>query len=344
MAQRTTSRDVAQIAGVSRTTVSLVLNNVKGIRISEAARQRVLDAARELNYHPDIAGRNLASGKSWTIGLVLRQSPEQVFADALLPQVLMGLEQAVLAQGFQVLLKSLEPGDTSGYLRLINENHVDGIILSGPRQDDSEILHLKQDGFPVMLMGQLPGSGIPCVDINAENGAEIAVQHLLEQGHRRIAMITNASLEYTSAQQRHSGFLNALEKAGISPNESHLVAGDYTPASGYKAMNKLFQATPSPTAVFVASDVVALGAILAIKHKGLRIPQDVAVVGFDDIPLAEYFDPPLTTVRIPAFGLGWAVGERLLRLIRFEGLDKDSELLESELIVRQSSIVNSGLK
>jgi len=335
--KRATSFDVAKMAGVSRTTVSFVLNNVHGVSISEETRQRVRDAAKKLNYHPDAAGRKLVSGKSCTLGLVLRQSHEQVFADAFLPRVLLGIEQAVTAQGFQVLLKSLEPDDNTGYMRLINENHVDGIILSGPRQDDTEIIRLHGEGFPIMLMGQLPEGGIPFVDIDAEAGAACAVQHLIGLGHRRIAMITNASLEYTSAQQRHSGYLKALQEAGIDPNDSYLREGNYTPASGYAAMNELIQVLPRPTAVFVASDVVALGAILAIKRNGLSIPEDFAVVSFDDIPLAEYFDPPLTTVRLPAYGLGWAAGERLVRLVQSEVLDQKGVLLESELIIRKSS-------
>jgi len=339
--KRTTSFDVAKTAGVSRTTVSFVLNAVHGVSISEATRQRVLDAAKKLNYYPNAAGRKLVSGKAYTLGLVLRQSHEQVFADALIPQVLLGVEQAASMQGFQVLLKPLEPDDNTGYMRLINENHVDGIILSGPRQDDTEIIRLHRDGFPVMLMGQLPEGSIPFVDIDAVDGAARAIQHLIELGHRRIAMITNASLEYTSAQQRHSGYLKALQEAGIDPNDSYLREGNYTPASGYKAMSELLNISPRPSAVFVASDVVALGAMQAIKRKGLRIPEDVAVVGFDDIPLAEYYAPPLTTLRLPAYGLGWAAGERLVRLVNSEGLDLESVLLESELITRQSSVGDS---
>jgi len=342
--KRSTSFNVADMAGVSRTTVSFVLNNVNGVSISESTRQRVLDAAKKLNYHPDAAGRKLVSGKSCTLGLVLRQSHEQVFADAFLPRVLLGVEQAVTTQGFQVLLKSLEPDDNTGYVRLINENQVDGIILSGPRQDDTEIIRLHKEGFPIMLMGQLPEGGIPFVDIDAVDGAACAVQHLIDLGHRRIALITNATLEYTSAQQRHSGYLKALQESGIDPNDSYLIEGNYTPASGYEAMNKLLKNSAPPTAIFVASDVVALGAILAIKRKGLSIPEDIAVVGFDDIPLAEYYDPPLTTVRLPAYGLGWAAGERLVRLVNSEGLDLEGVLLESELITRQSSVGNSFAK
>ncbi|RME90395.1 MAG: LacI family transcriptional regulator [Anaerolineae bacterium] len=336
--RRVTSFDVARMAGVSRTTVSLVLNNVPGVKISEATRQRVLEAARKLDYHPNITGRKLASGKAYTVGFVLRQSPEQVFADAFLVQVMLGVEQAVAQYGFHVLLKPLQPDEGDGYTRLINENHVDGIILSGPRQDDHEIVRLHDEGIPVMLMGQLPGTDIPFVDINAVEGAAKAVRHLIQLGRRRIAMITNASLEYTSAQQRRAGYVQALREAGIAMDEGLVREGDYTPASGFAAMQDLLAISPPPDAVFVASDVVAMGALQAIKRAGLRIPEDIAVVGFDDVPLAAYYDPPLTTVHLPAYGLGWAAAERLIRLIQGETLDRPALFLESELVVRESSV------
>ncbi|MEW5941753.1 MAG: LacI family DNA-binding transcriptional regulator, partial [Chloroflexota bacterium] len=316
------------------------LNDVGGISISAATRQRVMEAAQTLNYHPNAAGRKLVSGKSNTLGLVLCQSHEQVITDAFLPQVILGVEQAAIEQGFNVLLKPVELEDKHGYMRLINEKHVDGIILSGPRHDDREIVRLHREGVPFMLLGQLPDSDIPFVDIDAVAGAETAVKHLIDLGHRRIAMITNAPLTYTSAQQRRSGFLQALQNAGLEPNQGFIQEGNYTPASGYQAMSALLKLTPRPTAVFIASDVVAMGAILAARRSGLKIPEDISLVGFDDIPLAEYFDPPLTTLRLPAFGLGWAASERLIRLIRAEGLDQNQIRLDTKLIVRESSAAN----
>jgi LacI family transcriptional regulator len=336
--KRSTSLDVAKLAGVSRTTVSFVLNNIGGVSISVATRKRVLDAAKKLNYSPNVAGKKLVSGKSYTIGLVLCQSPEQIFTDAFLPQVILGVEQAAMQQGFHVLLKPVDPNDTGGYARLITENHVDGILLSGPRQDDMALMNLHQQRVPILLMGQLPDTTIPFVDVNAAAGAELAVNHLIERGHRRIGMITNAPLSYTSAQQRRQGYLKALKKAKLPIDKSLIKEGNYTPASGFEAMKSLLRSTPHLTGVFVASDVVAMGAMLAIKEAGLRIPKDIAVVGFDDIPLAEYYDPPLTTIHLPAFGLGWAGGERLIRLIQGKTLKNASLLLESKLITRQSSI------
>ena len=335
--RRATSHDVARLAGVSRTTVSFVLNDVSGISIGEATRRRVLDAARKLNYHPDSAARKLVSGKSRTLGLVLWQSPEQVFADAFLPQVLLGLGQAAAQQGFHVLLNPLEPNDHAGYARLIHEKHVDGIIMSGPRQADQDLIDLYRSGVPIMLMGQMPGTDLPFVDVDATKGAAAAVGHLVELGHRGIGIVTNASLDYTSTQHRLAGYRQALEQAGLPYNAALVRTGNFTPASGVAAMEELLKLNPRPTAVFVASDVVALGAMQAIKRAGLRIPQDVAVVGFDDVPLVGFYDPPLTTIRLPAYGLGWAAGERFVRVIQGEELGQRGVFLETELIVRESS-------
>jgi DNA-binding LacI/PurR family transcriptional regulator len=337
MRERPTSHDVARIAGVSRTTVSLVLNGAKDVRIREATRQRVFAAAEQLNYHPNISGRRLASGKSYTLGLVLRQNPDQVFADMFLLKVLLGVEHASEQANFRVLLKPLAPDNPDGYTGLIHENHVDGIILSGPRQDDLAILRVHQQGFPVILMGQLPGCDIPFVDVDAIAGARTATQHLIDLGHTRIAIITNAPLEYTSAQQRLEGYRQAHRDTGIEPNDTLVAIGGYTPASGYIAMTHLLSISPRPTAVFIASDVVAMGAVQAAKLAGLSIPEDLAIVGFDDVPLSEYYDPPLTTIRLPAYELGQAVAEQLSKLVAGQPLEQQGLLLGTELIVRSSS-------
>jgi LacI family transcriptional regulator len=236
------------------------------------------------------------------------------------------------------LLNPLEPTDHTGYARLIHEKHVDGIILSGPRQGDHDLIDLRRNGVPIMLMGQMPGSDIPFVDVDAVAGAAAAVKHLIDLGHRRIAIITNAPLDYTSAQHRRMGYRQALEHAGLAYDASLVRTANFTPASGSAAMEDVLAMKPRPTAVFIASDVVALGAVQTIKRASLHIPRDLAVVGFDDVPLAGFYYPPLTTIRLPAYGLGWAAGERLARLIHGEELAQNGVLLQTELVVRASSV------
>src|SRR5258708_29582542 len=156
MDKRITSKDIAELAGVSRTTVSFVLNDVPGMRITVETRQRVLEAARKLHYHPDATARSMVSGRRQVIGFVVRQSPEQAFGDLFLPQVLNGLATSAGTQGYRTLFEPIAPeGESNGYTRLIRERHVDGIILSGPRFDDQELLRIHSEGAPLVLMGQL---------------------------------------------------------------------------------------------------------------------------------------------------------------------------------------------
>ena len=334
MKKRTTAQDVADLAGVSRTTVSFVLNNVSGMRISDDTRQRVSDAARQLDYHPDATARRMVRGRTSIIGFVLRQTPGQAFADHFLPQVLHGLSQAATTQSYHILIEPAPPDDSNSYLRLIRERHVDGIVLSGPRFDDQELL--RAESSPVVLMGQLPNTDLPFVDVDNVSGAALVTRHLIAHGHQQIGFISNARPAYTASADRLAGYQQALAAAGIPFNECLVRYGDFAPASGEIAMNDLLQLTPRPTAVFVASDTVAIGALKAIRGAGLTVPHDIALVGFDDAPHSEFIEPPLTTVRLPAYGLGWGAADLLIRLINKEVIRQPAVLLDTELIIRKS--------
>jgi LacI family transcriptional regulator len=241
--------------------------------------------------------------------------------------------------GYHTLFEPIPPEDRTGaYAQLIRERHVDGIVLSGPRFDDHALLKIHAEGAPVVLMGQLPNTSIPFVDVNNVGGARLAMAHLMALGHRRIGLITNAPLEYTASADRLEGYKQALAEAGLPYDEALVQFGMFTPQSGQVAMQALLALRPLPTAVFVASDTVALGALQAIHQLGLRVPEDVALVGFDDIPLAAFLDPPLTTVRLPATGLGWGAAELLIRLITGDDEIRESHvILDTELVVRASA-------
>ncbi len=336
MPKRPTSADVAARAGVSRTTVSFVLNRRADVKIPDETRQRVVDAAEELGYSPNASARQLAGGRTHVIALVLHQSPEQVASDAVLAETLRGLSSAARAGGFRVMVELLEPdgGDTS-YSALLRAQHADGLIVSGPRSDDPSLLELVRDGFPVVIQGSLSDVAVQSVDVDNVAGARGAVEHLLALGHRRIACITNAPLVYTAAQERLAGYTEALLAADIDIDRDLIAEADFDAPSGHVAMAGLLARTTFDAA-FVASDVVALGAIGALREAGRRVPDDVSIVGFDDIPLAAYFDPPLTTVRLPAFELGQAAGRALLERIVDRAIPHRT-LLPTELIVRGST-------
>jgi LacI family transcriptional regulator len=311
-----------------------VLNDRADANISAATRERVLAAAAQLGYAPHAAAQGLAGGRSHTIGLVLRQSPEQVAEDALLAETLRGISGAARAEGYRVLVEPFGAHD-GNYGDLIRSNRADGLVVSGPRVDDAELRQLAATGAPVVVQGSLPGVEAPTVDVDNVAAARAAVRHLAGLGHRRIACVTNASLSYTAAGERLHGYRAALVDAGIALDDALVAEADFGAASGRLAMAQLLERT-TMTAVFVASDVVAFGAIAAIREAGRRVPDDISVVGFDDIPLAAYFDPPLTTVHLPAHDLGRAVGAALLDRINGRVVDNRT-VLPTELVIRSST-------
>lgn len=341
MSRRPTSADVASAAGVSRTTVSFVLNGRTDVKIPVETRNRVLAAAEHLGYHPHAPARQLAGGRSNILALVLRQTPEQVAGDAILAETLRGFAAAARSGGFRVMVEPLPPsGPESTYASLLRAQHADGLVISGPRIDDPSLRELVRDGFPIVLQGTLADVDVASVDVDNVAGARRAVEHLVSIGHRRIACITNAPLVYTAARDRLDGYLDALRSAGIDADPALIAEAGFDAPSGHAAMNRLL-AGPAFDAVFVASDVVALGAIGALREVGRRVPDDVSVVGFDDIPLAAYFDPPLTTVRLPAFELGQAAGRALLERIAGKAVPART-LLPTELILRASTAPPPG--
>ena len=331
--RRPTSADVAARAGVSRTTVSFVLNG-RDDSISEPTRRRVMDAARQLHYHPHAPARQLAGGTSQTIGLVLRQSAAQVAGDGLLAETLRGMTAAARLGGYRVIVEALDPG-SGRYADLLRSGRADGLVVSGPRVDDPDLRDIVGERFPVVLQGSLPNLEVTSVDVDNRAGARGAVEHLLALGHRRIGCITNAPLAYTAATERLAGYRSALRDAGIEPHPDWIVEAAFDAESGRRAMTQLLERA-DVEAAFVASDVVAFGALGALRAAGRRVPDDMSVVGFDDIALAAFVDPPLTTVRLPAYELGHAVATALLDRIAHAGAPRRIQL-PTELVVRNST-------
>jgi LacI family transcriptional regulator len=336
--KRVTSQDVAERAGVSRTTVSFVLNEVEA-NISPGTRSRVLEAAEELGYVPNAAARALARRQTHTIALVLVRDASHISSDAFLPSVMHGLISALRPAGYRLLLETVDRADEPDiYLSLVRARQIDGIVLSGPRSDDEQLAELIESGFPVVLLGQLPGSEACFVDVDNRRTAQMAVEHLIRQGHRRIGCITNAPLMYTGATDRLFGYLDALEAHQLPKDEALVQYGNFDLESGRRAARSLLTELPDPpTAIFAASDVIAIGVISMVHELGLEIPHDVAVVGFDDVPMSRFMTPPLTTARLPANELGRRAGEMLLDCIRGNDLDTRQLLLDTELVVRMSS-------
>ena len=329
---------MAEKVGVSRTTVSLVLNNVRGIKISAKTRQKVIDAAKELKYVPNAAAQALAGHPTKAIGLVLTRTQHHIATDTFLPKIISGLLTTAKKQNVRILIDWVEPEhQDSVYFELARTDRIDGMILSTPRLDDRALKALESVDIPTVLMGSATGLDLPFVDVDNTKAAESATNYLVDLGHKNIACITNAPPEYTSAPERLEGYKNALAKFDLPINDSMIRYADFDPESGYDCMNSILEQGDPFTAVFVASDNVAIGAKSALREANLRIPDDISIIGFDDIPWAKYSDPPLTTVRLPAESLAQSACTLLLDLIQEKDLTRRQKIiLDTELIIRKS--------
>jgi len=336
--KRVTSKDVAEKVGVSRTTVSLVLNDVRGIQISPETRQKVLDTAEELQYVPNAAAQALASRRTKAIGLVLTRTQHHIATDAFLPSIISGLLTTAKKQNIRILIDWVEMDhQESAYFELAHTKRIDGMILSTPRLNDTGLKALESLEIPTVLMGSIAGSNLSYVDVDNADAAEKATAYLIGLGHKDIACIANAQPEYASAPERVEGYKNALSNQKIPLNEALIRYADFDPESGYDCMKSILQSGEKISAVFVASDNVAIGAKSALREAELRIPDDISIIGFDDIPWAKYSDPPLTTVQLPAESIAQSACTLLLNLINGGDRDKRHQIiLDTELIIRKS--------
>ena len=336
--KRVTSQDVANLAGVSRTTVSFVLNDVKGFNISAETRQKVFSAAESLNYVPDATAQALASRRAKAIGLVMTRSPHHIATDAFLPQIIGGLMEVIKDNKLRLLIEYVEvEHQDRAYLELARAKHIDGMILLTPRLDDSGLRKLEQVDIPTVLMGHLDGTDFYSVDVDNQLAAQQGVQHLLDLGHTHIACISNAPPSYAASPDRVAGYQSALLAAGITPNDSLIRYADFDPQSGYIQTKSLLESGSKFTAIFVASDNVAIGVKAALREAGLRIPEDISLVGFDDIPWAQYADPPLTTVHLQAQEMARRACLVLMDLLQGKEPEVKQQIIETHLVVRKSS-------
>ena len=341
--RRITSQDVADLAGVSRTTVSFVLNNDTRFSIRPETKLKVQEAAAKLGYVPNASARALASNQAKAIGLIMTRDTRYISSDVFLPQLIGGLLDSVKLFGISLLIEWVEPGQQlQTYHKLTGAKHIDGMILTISRYDDTGLKVLENADIPVVLMGTVPHCKLHSVDIDNAASARKAVDHLLKLGHQQIACITDAPLPYSSATQRLNGYQQALQSAGIGFDETLVRYGDFDAESGYKAMQSLLKKKTEFSAVFAASDNISFGAMEAAREAGLDIPGDVSFVGHDDIPLARFAHPPLTTIRVPAAEIARQSCQLLLELLIDNHSPKRNILLETELIIRNSTKEKEG--
>jgi len=332
--ERPTLEAVARRAGVSRATVSRVVNG--STTVAEEIRVRVRRAVEEMGYVPNQAARSLVTQRTDSIALVLTEEPNRVFSDdQVFPGIIRGVSQELEAADRQLVL--MMASSTAGHERIerfAGGRHVDGVMIASMHGADPLPAALARMHIPVVCGGRPLGRAhaLPYVDVDHTGGVSAAVRHLLGTGRRRIATIAGPQ-DMIAGIDRLAAYRAALAD---SDRRSIVAVGDFTRESGAVAMRQLLADDPQLDAVFVASDLMAHGALRTLREAGRRVPDDVAVVGFDDIEMARFTDPPLTTVRQPIVEIGRQLARLMVRVIAGEQVES-AVLLPTELVVRDSS-------
>lgn len=329
--------DVAQLSGYSRSTVSRVLNDHPNV--SERARREILQIIEQYNYRPNHAARALASQRYKVLGVMIPHVVSDVFSDPFFPRLLQAITYEANERGYSVTLglMSDERDYSAFYDHMFHNGLSDGYIIASATFDDVLIAQLQMQTKPYVVVGQPPQSlgDATFVDSMNEDGAQLIVQHLIDRGYKRIGTIPGR-LGLMSTQHRLDGYKQALHEAGIGVNDKLIAPhGSYTDSGGYEGMKYLL--AQGVDAVFCANDLMALGAIRAIEEAGLRIPQDIAVCGFDDLPFAATTRPSLTTIRQQIEDLGTLAAHSLISIL--EGHQEASfyRRLPVELVIRDST-------
>lgn len=329
--------DIARLSGVSRSTVSRVINNHPNV--SSRTRERVMEIIKRYNFQPNTAARALASQRSNVIGVIIPHIVSAVFSDPFFPLLLQSITSVASHLDYDVTLWLTSTEDNGNIInRVLSNRLLDGLIVASAVVDQPVLEKLEQRGKPFILIGH-PSThqrtSANYVDVENENGAHLMTEYLIKSGRRRIAMIPGRE-ELPSNQDRIVGYANTLEEYGIPANQDLIGPfGNFTEVGGYESMKYLLK--QEIDAVFCASDFMAFGAIRAIREAGLRIPDDIAVAGFDDMPGTESHHPPLTTVRQPIEELGIDAAETLIGILKDNISQPYQKLLPVELVIRESA-------
>ncbi|GAA1833068.1 LacI family DNA-binding transcriptional regulator [Luedemannella flava] len=346
-AGRPTLDQVAARAGVGRGTVSRVVNGSP--QVSASARAAVEQAIDELGYVPNRAARALVTQRTDSVALVVSESEERVFGEPFFAGIIRGISSVLFETPLQLWLAMAQsPAEQDRVEHHLTPQHVDGVLLLSLHGDDPLPALLARRGLPVVLGGQPSGlaalageaelsdTHLSCVDADNEGGAQLAVEHLLSRGRRRIAAIAGPQ-DMGVGVARLAGYRRGLRMAGLPVEESMVGYGDFSEASGAAAMRALFARHPDIDAVYAASDLMAVGAMRVIKERGLRIPHDVAVVGFEDSMVARQTEPALSTVHQPVEAMGREMARLLVSHIRGDVVPSPLVVLDTHLVVRESS-------
>lgn len=326
-----TLEHIAELSGVSRSTVSRVINNDP--RVSEATREHVLEIVRRERYRPNLAARGLASGRTNVVAAVIPGAAGNLLSDPFFPSLLHGMATAADARDYFVMLSLGESGFRHSVEEVARQGVVAGIVFVAGQVDDPLLEPLLASQTSIVSVGRSDDDRVSYVDVDNRGSAQQITSHLLRFGRRRVATITGPSFA-PAAVDRLAGYRAAIEAFGLCVDENLIYEGDFSERSGRSAIRALLEHRPD--AVFVASDRMAAGARDEIRTAGLRVPDDIALAGFDDMPLAAEMEPPLTTIRQRPEKLGEAALSLLLDLIADPASPPKRMILPTELIVRAS--------
>jgi LacI family transcriptional regulator len=326
-----TIKDVARAAGVSVATVSRVFNDTA--RVTADTRDRVVEAAGRLGYSAHGAARSLITSRTSTIGVLLPDLHGEFFSE-----IIRGIDQAAQRHGYHLLVSSSHNNrsELDAAVRAMR-GRVDGLIVMAPTTDMREFVEGIAARFPLVLLGDAAVAGdFHSLGVANREGAIEMIRHLLRLGHRRIAMVRGPEGNHDAAE-RHRGYAAALAEAGIPRNRTLELPGDFTESSGYAAAERLIRRRTRPTAIFAANDATAIGVLSALHDRGVSVPEDIAVAGFDDIPTARYITPSLTTVRVDISGLGARAATRLLQAVaNGDARGASRDVVPATLVIRRS--------
>jgi LacI family transcriptional regulator len=328
-----TIKDIAAVLGLSPSTVSRALNNYSDINLE--TRDKVIKAAKEMNYTPNFLARSLVTNETKRIGLFIENYDEEHLYGALHYDILISFKKSVLSNGYEVILLSTtsEEQRRIPFERIMAEKQLAGAFIMGLRTDDEYLKEIQKTDYPVVLFDiPVKKPNIGYVSVNSMMGAELAMQHLIGLGHKKIGYVNGHRWAYVS-QERFNGYLLTLTKNQLFYDPSLVFEGDFSEESGRKAAE--YFAQKDITAIFAASDMMAIGMIKKFEELGIRVPEDISIVGFDDVHLASYITPALTTIRQNKSELGKAAAVLLTNLIAKQELHQ--VILEPELIIRQST-------
>ncbi|MFZ6814012.1 LacI family DNA-binding transcriptional regulator [Undibacterium sp. Rencai35W] len=327
-----TMKQVAEKARVSTTTVSHVINNTRVV--SEDARERVLSVIQELRYIPSAVARSLKNDKTHTLGMMIPNNSNPYFAE-----VIQGIEDESFRLGYNIILCNSydDPKKQAAYTRVLMEKRIDGLILVSSGIDLELTQLLADEAIPKVLVDrEVPGVAADFIEADHEQGGYLATKYLLDLGHRRIACVSGPKTLLPSGD-RVSGYLRALKEASIDFNSDYLAHSDFTSQGGFSAFQQLLALPDRPTAIFASNDLMAIGGLCAAQQAGVRIPEELSVIGYDDIALASFSTPPLTTIAQPKYEIGVLTARVLVNRIVNAELPLRREMLETKLTVRQST-------